>query len=105
MDEYDSSKKCDILCRYVVRTDGFMAATGTKLVTKPLIKEGDSLELNFSGQVKVTMTDASGNSVTSGWITGDEIAKNVTFDGELTSDNVILTFEMKNAKVYSFKFN
>ncbi|MBR6513467.1 MAG: hypothetical protein IKT46_01405 [Clostridia bacterium] len=105
MDEYDSSKKCDVLTRYTVRTDGFMAVTGSKLVTKPLIKEGNSLELNFSGQVKVTMTDASGNSVTSGWISGDEIAKTVTFDGTLASNNVILTFEMKNAKIYSFKFN
>ncbi len=105
MDEYDSSKKCDVLYRYTVRTDGFMAATGNKLVTKPIIKEGESLELNFSGEVKVTMTDAGGNSVTSGWISGDEIARTVTFDGELTSDNVILTLEMKNAKLYSFKFN
>lgn len=105
MDEYDSSKKCDVLYRYTFRTDGFMAATGTKIETMPLVKEGDSLELNFEGQVKVTMTDASGNSVTSGWITGDEIAKNISFDGTLISDNVILTFEMKNAKLYSFKFN
>lgn len=105
MDEYDSSKKCDVLYRYTVRTDGFMAAEGSKIVTKPLLKEGNSLELNFKGQVKVTMTDAAGNSVTSGWITGDEIAKTVTFDGTLASDNVILTFEMNNAKLYSFKFN
>ena len=105
MDEYDSSKKCDVLYRYTVRTDGFMAAEGSKIVTKPLIKEGDSLELNFNGQVKITMSDASGNSVTSGWISGDEIAKTVIFDGTLASDNVILTFEMKNAKIYSFKFN
>ncbi len=94
------------LYRYTLRTDGFMSAMGTSLTTKPFTYKGDSLELNFQGEVKVTMTDAEGNSVTSEWITGDEIAKTVEFDGELPGGECTLRFEMKEGtKLYSFKYN
>lgn len=94
------------LYRYTLRTDGFMSAMGTTLTTKPLSYKGESLELNFAGEVRVTMSNAEGQTVTSEWIKGDEIARTVEFDGELPKGSVTLTFEMKeNTKIYSFKFN
>ena len=52
------------------------------------------------------MTDMAGNSVTSEWMTGDDYAKTVEFDGDIfIGKAVTLTFEMSNAKLYSFKFN
>ena len=107
MDEYDSSKKCDVLYRYTVRIDGFMSAGGTNLVTKPLTFEGDSLELNFSGEMRVTVADFNGNSVTSEWMNCDEISKYVDLDlSSYRSKAVTLNFEMKKGtKLYSFKFN
>ncbi len=79
---------------------------GTSLTTKPMIYEGDELELNFKGEVKVTVTNQDGVSVTSEWIKGDEIAKIIEFDGDLPEGEVTLNFEMKEGtKLYSFKFN
>ncbi|MBE6685885.1 MAG: hypothetical protein E7591_01485 [Ruminococcaceae bacterium] len=107
MDEYDASKKCDVLCRYTVRIDGFMSAQGETLVTKPITFEGNSLEINYQGQMNVTISDMQGNSLSTGYFTGDEITK--VLDLDLTTFRgkaVTLTFEMKNgAKLYSFKFN
>ncbi len=94
------------LYRYTLRTDGFMSAMGTSLTTKPFTYKGDTLELNFEGEVKITMTNTEGVSVTSEWLAGDEIAKIIEFDGELPEGECILSFEMKEGtKLYSFKFN
>lgn len=94
------------LCRYTLRIDGFTSAMGSVLTTKPFSYEGKSLELNFEGEVKVTMTGTDGTSVTSEWLTGDEIARTVEFNGELPKGEATLTFEMKECtKLYSFKFN
>ncbi|MBR4881624.1 MAG: exo-alpha-sialidase, partial [Clostridia bacterium] len=94
------------LYRYTLRVDGFTSAMGTKLTTKPLNYEGESLEVNFEGEIKVTVTGADGSSVTSEWIKGDEIAKTIEFNGELPEGDSILTFEMRQgSKLYSFKFN
>ncbi|MBE6572903.1 MAG: hypothetical protein E7652_00750 [Ruminococcaceae bacterium] len=107
MDEYDASKKCDILYRYTVRIDGFMSAQGNTLITKPIIFSGDSLEINYSGTMNVTVADFNGNSITTGWFTGDEITKNLNLDLlAYEGKEVTVTFEMKNGtKLYSFKFN
>ncbi len=95
-----------VLYRYTLRTDGFTSAMGTALTTKPFNYMGESLELNFSGEIRVTMTNAEGVSVTSDWLTGDEIACVADFDGELPEGECTLYFEMKEGtKLYSFKFN
>lgn len=94
------------LYRYTLRADGFTSAMGTALTTKPLSYKGESLELNFAGEVRVTVTNGDGVSVTSDWISGDEIAKTVEFNGDLPVGEATLTFEMKEGtKLYSFKFN
>ncbi len=94
------------LYRYTLRADGFTSAMGSTLTTKPFTYKGDSLELNFTGEVRVTMTGKDGVSVVSQWLTGDEIAKTVEFNGDLPTGECTLTFEMKEGtKLYSFKFN
>lgn len=95
-----------VLYRYTLRTDGFTSAMGSTLTTKPLSYKGESLELNFAGEVRVTMTNAEGVSVTSDWLIGDEISKTVEFNDDLPVGEATLTFEMKEGtKLYSFKFN
>ena len=71
------------LNRYTLRTDGFTSAMGTSLTTKPLSYKGESLEINFEGEIRITATDKNGISVISEWIKGDEIAEIIEFDGEL----------------------
>ena len=95
------------LYRYTLRVDGFMSAMGTSLTTKPMSYEGDELLLNFEGEVKVTVRDTLGNSVTSGWISGDEIDKVIELGDKLPdSGTAVVSFEMKEGtKLYSFKFN
>lgn len=108
---YMKEKKTDYgtstLYRYTLRTDGFMSAMGNTLTTKPFTYEGDELLLNFEGEVKVTLRDVTGNTVTSEWIKGDEIDKTVEFNAAIPQGNAAtLTFEMKEGtKIYSFKFN
>lgn len=106
MEEYDKSRKCDVLYRYSLRVDGFTYAVGDKIVTKPVTFDGDSLELNYNGELRVTVSDMYGRSVTSDWLSGDEYAKQLDLDLSAFKDKpVILTFEMKDAELYSFKFN
>ncbi len=107
MKEKSSSRQSTVLYRYTLRVDGFMSAMGAELVTKPIAYEGDSLELNFEGEIKVTIRDDKGNLVRSQWMTGDEISKTIELGGALPKDGIcILTFEMKEGtKLYSFKFN
>lgn len=95
------------LYRYTLRVDGFMSAMGTSLTTKPMTYEGDELLLNFEGEVKVTVRDTKGNSVTSGWISGNEIDKVIPLGDDLPdSGTAVISFEMKEGtKLYSFKFN
>ena len=114
MKEWDDSADCTVLYRYTLRLDGFRGAFGAdqKLVTKTLTFEGSSFELNYAcaidGQMKVTITDMAGNSITSGYITGDSVNATVTFDGDVADfagKPVTITFDMDNASFYSFKFN
>lgn len=106
MKEKSHSGGVPMLYRYTLRIDGFMSAMGTSLTTKPFKYKGEGLEINFEGEVKVTMAGVDGNSVTSQWIKGDEIARTVEFNGELPEGECRLFFEMKEGtKLYSFKFN
>ncbi len=95
------------LYRYTLRVDGFMSAMGSTLITKPMTYEGNELLLNFEGEVKVTVRDTLGNSVTSGWISGNEIDKVIELGDKLPdSGTAVISFEMKEGtKLYSFKFN
>ncbi len=95
------------LYRYTLRVDGFMSAMGTSLTTKAMTYEGNELLINFEGEIKVTVRDTKGNSVTSGWISGDEIDKAIALGDDLPdSGTAVLSFEMKEGtKLYSFKFN
>lgn len=108
---YMKEKKTDygtsVLYRYTIRVDGFMSAMGSGLTTKPLAYEGDELLVNFEGEIKVTVRDTLGNTVTSEWISGNEIDKLIAFNGNLAeSGTAVITFEMKEGtKLYSFKFN
>lgn len=107
MDEYSASKKCDVLYRYTVRIDGFMSASGTRLVTKPISFEGDSLEINYEGEMKVTVSDFGGRSVSTDWFDGNDISRVLDLKlSEFEGKAVTVTFEMKeDTKLYSFKFN
>ena len=107
MDEYSSSKKCDVLYRYTVRIDGFMSAMGTKLTTKAISFEGRELEINYEGEMKVTISDFGGRTLSTDWFSGDEISKVLDLKlSKFEGKAVTLTFEMKEgSKLYSFKFN
>lgn len=109
------------LRRFTYRLDGFVSLhagseEGT-LITKPLTYEGDSLLLNFAapeGTVWVSMypaddADCSGKPLArSEVLSGDEIDQTVPFAGGKVADfsgrPVRLCFSVKNADVYSFKF-
>ncbi len=114
MKEWDESSDCTVLYRYTLRLDGFRGVFGAdqKLVTKNISFTGNSLELNYAtaigGTMKITVTDAAGNSISSDWFSGDDCNANIPFNGDLglfSGKTVTLTFEMKNASFYSFKFN
>ena len=108
------------LSRYEIRKDGFacMAAGGEEavLTTKPLLFEGGALHLNFStsafGYLYVSLTDECGNELSDGEsveVFGDSIDRRVVFpDAFRLSDfagrPVRLRFRMRDAKLYSMKF-
>lgn len=109
------------LRRFTYRLDGFVSlyagSDGGTLITKPLTYEGDSLLLNFAapkGSVRVSVhpagdADGSGEPLArSEELSADEIDHAVAFaEGKLADHSgrpVRLRFELKNADVYSFKF-
>lgn len=106
--------------RYEIRKDGFACymAGGEEcmLVTKPLIFEGKDLHLNFStsayGYVYVSVLDEEGRELSgeSFELYGDTIDRTVKFaDGgdfsEFAGKTVRLKFRMRDAKIFSFKFD
>lgn len=111
-----NSSGTPVLYRYTLRVDGFRMAygdvEGKELSTKYMTFTGDELEVNYaassSGKMRVTMTDESGKSIQSDWMTGDDIGAIVNFNGDVSAFRdhyVTLTFELYDASVYSFKFN
>lgn len=114
--------------RLALRTDGFASLSapwkGGVATTKPFIYEGSELEINYrtgaSGYVKVELLDADGN-VIPGFhaemcdrIIGNEIKRIVTWRSDLYPEYnlkhfagtpVRLRFYMKDADLFSFKFN
>ncbi|MBQ3182820.1 MAG: hypothetical protein IJB57_04050 [Clostridia bacterium] len=115
MKEWDESSDCTVLYRYTLRLDGFRGVFGApdqKFVTKTFTFEGDSLEFNYAcalgGNMKITIADNQGNSISTDWINGDATEAIVSFNGDLADfagKPVTMTIDMNNASFYSFKFN
>jgi hypothetical protein len=112
-----------LLRRYTLRLDGFVSVStpmsGGELITKPIKFEGSKLFLNFStsaaGEIRVELQDRDGNPIPgytledSEPIFGDTVKrivywKNGTDVTKLTGKIIRLRFVMKDADLYSFKF-
>ena len=112
------------LRRFTYRTDGFASVRslekGGELLTKALLFSGQKLEVNFStlsdrGRILVELQDTQGVPIP-GFelencdpLTGDKIRHVVTWGGrpslpELTGKPVRLRFVMRDADLYSIKF-
>ncbi|MCR4621382.1 MAG: hypothetical protein K5663_04805 [Clostridiales bacterium] len=108
------------LNRYEIRKDGFacyMAGGEEKtLETKPLIFEGNELHLNFAssayGYIYVSVLDEKDSILSGGEsyeVFGDSIDRQVFFPegfelGAVKGRPVILRFRMRDAKLFSMKF-
>ena len=100
--------------RHTYRLDGFVSLKapflGGTAMTKPLVFEGNELELNYStsaaGSIIVEVLGLNGALIKkSNVIWGDEISKTViTGLGQLNGNPVQLRFIMKDAYIYSIKF-
>jgi hypothetical protein len=109
--------------RLLLRLDGFVSVnapyTGGEFLTKPLIFEGRQLEINYrtsaAGFVRVEIQDEAGRAFSGytlkdcGDIIGDEVARVVAWKGapgvqRFAGKAVRLRFEMKDADLFSFKF-
>lgn len=110
--------------RYTLRQDGFVSASagwkGGRLLTKPIVFDGNQLELNFAtsaaGAVRVEIQDAEGTPL-EGYslgdcpeVFGDTIRRTIVWNqhgsnvSSLSGKPVRLLFELKDADVYSFCF-
>lgn len=107
------------LNRYEIRKDGFacyMAGGDEKiLTTKPITFDGSVLHLNFEtsayGFIYVSITDEDGNDLSgeSVEIYGNNIDRKVPFGDSydvsaFSGKKVVLKFRMRDAKLYSMKF-
>jgi len=109
--------------RAIMRVDGFVSAdagyTGGWLVTPPLMFNGEKLELNMDasggGFVRVEMIDAEGRPVEgftmseSETLLGNSVGMPVGWSSgnglrTLAGKPVRLKFQMRDAKLYSFRF-
>ena len=107
------------MTRYEIKKDRFAASVaeyGEKiLVTKPIIFEGEYLHLNFTttayGYIYVDVLDTNGNPISkqSFEIFGDTVDRKISFSngdsfGNFAGKPVRLRFRMREAKLYSMKF-
>ncbi len=111
------------LRRYTLRLDGFVSASagfrGGRLLTKPVIFDGDRLQLNFAtsaaGSVRVELQDMAGKPIEGFSLAdchelfGNSVARSVGWKGtgDLSAQAgqpVRLLFELKDADLYSFQF-
>ena len=104
------------LLRSTLRVDGFasLSARSEKkiVVTKPFVFEGKSLSLNIAtsarGNVYVNLICGE-KSVRSYEVLGDSLEKKVSFPdfgvAEFSGKEVVMTIELDEADVYSFKFD
>jgi hypothetical protein len=112
------------LRRYTQRLDGFVSVqaplAGAEFVTKPIVFDGNELEINFStsgmGWVLAEIQDAQGNPINgfslaeSSEIFGDSLERTVSWAGSsdlssLSGQPVRLRFALSDADLYSFRFN
>ena len=101
-----------VLYRYALRTDGFVSMSDGTATTLPLTFDGGKLLVNYKarsgGSLTVRITDSKGGEYVSLPLTGDEIDGEVVFEGQdlasLAGKTVRVSFEMKDAEIYSFKF-
>ncbi len=112
------------ITRYSMRIDGFTSLSadyaGGELVTKPFNFEGEELEINYAtsaaGSIKIEIQDAEGNPVPgftlkdSQEIIGNEIKRIVSWNentdvSELSSKPIRLKLYLKDADLYSLRFN
>ncbi len=107
------------LQRYAVRLDGFFSwrcdFTQGKIITKPIVFEGDYLSMNFAtsalGSVRIRILDENGAPIDgydSGNHFGDSVDRIVDFEKPLKDLNckpVRLEITMSDADLYSFRFD
>jgi hypothetical protein len=112
------------LKRYSLRIDGFASLAagydGGEVLTKPFIFEGSELEINYStsaaGAIRMEILDGNGAPIPgftmddSQEIIGNEISRIVSWNGKTDVSNfsgkpVHLRIFLKDANLYSFKFN
>ena len=105
--------------RYTMRLDGFFSwyakHSGGTILTKPFLFKGDKLELNLAtsayGHLIISVCDIDGNDIEfykSDKIFGDSVDRNISFEkplSELNGTPIRLKIDMKDAHLYSFKFN
>jgi hypothetical protein len=110
--------------RYSMRIDGFTSLSapfkGGEMTTWPVIFKGKQLEINYStsaaGEIKIEIQDEQGKPIPgfsiedSQTIIGNEIKRIVSWKGnedlsKCSSKPVRLRFVLKDADLYSFKFN
>ena len=120
---HDNAQPTKHLRRYTLRLDGFASLnapySGGEMITKLLTFSGKELVLNFAtsaaGFIKVEILDQEGNKIpgfeleNSKEIIGNEIEKTVTWKSnpnleKLNNKPVRLRFVMKDADLYSLKF-
>ena len=112
-----------VVRRYTLRIDGFGSLhaplAGGELVTKPLIFEGEKMEVNFStsgvGSIQIEIQDTDGHPLP-GFsledcheIYGDDLERTVGWQqparlASLAGRPVRLRFVLKDADLYSFRF-
>lgn len=109
--------------RMTFRLDGFASIhapfEGGEMITKPFTFDGNALMINYStsvaGAVRVEIQDAEGKAVPgfalkdADYIIGDEIERQVTWQSgkslcELAGQPIRLRFEMKDADLFSLRF-
>ena len=112
------------LRRYSMRLDGFASLSagydGGEMLTKPFTFDGKTLELNYStssaGEIKIEILDEYGNKIP-GFskeecqaVIGNEISRTVYWNNsndvsELSGKPVRMRVYLKDADLFSFKFN
>jgi hypothetical protein len=111
------------LVRCTLRTDGFVSVhapyRGGELLTKPLIVEGNSLEINYatsvSGEVRIEVQSGEGRPIEGFTLSqcdaifGDQISRTVTWGGnadvsKISGKPIKLRFVLKDVDLYSFRF-
>jgi len=107
------------MVRYTVRLDGFYSwhadYSGGTVLTKPVTFEGSALDINYAtsalGHIRIVICDEAGEPIEgydSDLMWGDMVTRNVDFEkplSELSGKTVRLKIELKDADLYSFKFD